>query len=223
MDTIHMYCTELCSKTHNSGSCTANITSQTCVCLRMEVIASLPAHLSAWTHPLDTWWGYDLHCAAPFKNLSPYCRAQYKSAVVDWDIPSWLWAQGLGPVMNAAIICWCMKREVHHHLLHIKPWQSFSVLVTAPLALVVGGQGLCHWRWGCAVVLTGFYHLHASRNRLMCGCTKHVKRVCGCENSLSHIAFNNYVNIQRKKATLSILFLSAFDGHCITRNVVVTL
>lgn len=88
----------------------------------------------------STQRGYDLHCAAPFKNLSPHSRAGYKSEAVDWDILSWLLAQGLRPVMNAAIICWCMKREVHHRLLHIKPRQSFSVLVTAPLTGTQEGQ-----------------------------------------------------------------------------------
>lgn len=42
-----MDCTEVCSKTHNSGPCTANTTSQTSVCLQMEVNESLPSHLSA--------------------------------------------------------------------------------------------------------------------------------------------------------------------------------
>lgn len=101
---------------------------------------------------------------SPFKNLSPYCRARNKSVVVDWDVQRWLLAQGLGPVMNAAIICWCMKKEVHHHLLNIKPWQSFHVLVTASLALGgvwgVGGRlalslkgKVCPWPY-----ITGFYH-----------------------------------------------------------------
>lgn len=93
------------------------------------------SYLTAWTRQRKTHWGYDLHCTAPFKNLSPYCRAWYKSQIVDWDIPCWLLAQGLGPVMNTAISCWCMKREVHHRLLHIEPWQSFSVLVTGQLPL----------------------------------------------------------------------------------------
>lgn len=97
---------------------------------------------SAWTRQPHTQPGRDLHCAAPFKNLSPGSTAHYKSEIVDWDIPSWLLAQRLGPVMNAAIICWCMKREVHHHLLNIKPWQSVCGLVTALLALGFGGFGL---------------------------------------------------------------------------------
>lgn len=69
---------------------------------------------SSTRHSVGLW--FTLLC--PFKSVSPLCRAWYKSEVVDWDIPSWLLAQGPRPVMNAAIICWCMKREVHHRLLH---------------------------------------------------------------------------------------------------------
>lgn len=143
----YWYCTHAryqALKPHNYRLCTTNTTSlcstvscpstQVFVC-RCKWMPLFSPHLSAWTHRLDAQRGYDLHCAAPFKNLSPHRRARHKSQVVDWDIPSWLWARGLGPVMNAAIICWCMKREVHHHFLHIKPWQSLLVLVSASAAL----------------------------------------------------------------------------------------
>lgn len=168
------------------GPFTANITSKISVYLQTEVNSSLPSHLSAWAHRVDTQCAYDLDCAAPFKNLSPHCRALYKSEDVDWDLPSWLLAQGLEPVMNAAIICWCMKREVHHHLLHIKPWQSFSALVTAPLAL---GGGMVRLALSLKVSLRCgpnrlLWFACASRNRLMCSRSKHIKYEC--DNSFSH-------------------------------------
>lgn len=45
--------------------------------------------------------------------------------------------------MKAAIICWCMEREVHHHrLLKIEPWRSDCSLFTARLPLSFWGLWL---------------------------------------------------------------------------------
>lgn len=48
-----------------------------------SLFASLPLASLSTKRRLDTQRGCDLHCAAPFKNLSPGCTAQYKSEVVD--------------------------------------------------------------------------------------------------------------------------------------------
>lgn len=146
MDAIQ-YKHSICNKTHFEAN---NASHQ---CLRMEVDVAASSHRSAWTHRLDTQQGYDLHCTVSFKNLSAHRRAWFKSELVDWDIPSRLLAQVPWPVMNAAIICWCMKSKVHHHLRHIQSWRFLSGLVIAALS---DGRGVC------AAPLSGLHHLHAS-------------------------------------------------------------
>lgn len=146
MDTIHTFggyaCTKLGGKKKTNSGLHILLHTQLFVCGCLRGNCSLPSQLTAWPHQLDTQRGYDLHCAAPFKNLSPYCRAWYKSEVVDWDIPSWLLAQGLGPVMKCC----------HNLLMHEEgstssppPYQAMTILLRfSHCSTGTGGSWLYH-------------------------------------------------------------------------------
>lgn len=77
------------------------------------------------------------HCAAVCESSSSWCTVGCKSGASDEDIAGCLWAAGVGPHDECCHNLLMHEQGSASSLLHIRLRQSFSVLVTAWLALLV--------------------------------------------------------------------------------------